>query len=154
MAKPKTPFTEAAAQLWSDLGNRYWADITVDEAREYVDTDVIVAWIAQEAMNRDDNTICADTLADRLTSDQGRTLLCAVAIGHANKVLEVLKDAVVEQVARDLMYAANKLGEQYDPVDDEANASYSGWVDDPVVSDRRAMAGEVNSALRAARVSL
>ena len=153
MAKPKTPFTEAAAQLYADLGNRYWADITVDEAREYVDTDVIVAWIAQEAMNRDDNTICADTLADRLTSDQGRTLLCAVAIGHAEKVLEVFKDAVVEQVARDLMYAANKLGEQYDPGDDEANASYSGWVDDPVASDRRAMAGEVNSALRAARVS-
>lgn len=153
MAKPKSAFTEAAAQLWSDLGNRYWADIIPSEAREYVDADVIVSWLAMESQGREYETICADLMAQRLTSDQARTFLLSASIDHAAKVLELVKDAMVEQIARDLVYAANKLGEDYEPTNDEATASYSGWVDDPVSRDQSALADCMNSALRAARMT-
>ena len=100
MAKPKSAFTEAAAELYSDLGNRYWADIIPSEAREYVTADVIVSWLASESQGREYETICADVMAQRLTSDQARTLLLAASIDYSAKVLELFKDAVVEQVAR------------------------------------------------------
>jgi hypothetical protein len=141
MAKPKSAFTEAAAELWSDLGNRYWADIIPSEAREYVNADVIVSWLASESQGREYETICADVMAQRLTSDQARTLLLAASIDHSAKVLELFKDAVVEQIARDLVYAANKLGENFDPSDSEmARSSYASQVDDPLIGDRRHLA--------------
>jgi hypothetical protein len=153
MATPKTAFTEAAAELYSDLGNRYWADIIPSEAREYVNADVIVSWLASESQGREYETICADVIAQRLTSDQASTLLLAASIDYSAKVLELFKDAVVEQIARDLVYAANKIGEEYDPSDAEVESnSYSAWVSDPVRKDQSALADCMNSALRASRM--
>ncbi len=153
MAKPKSAFTEAAAQLWSDLGNRYWADIIPSEAREYVTADVIVSWLASESQGRAYETICADVMAQRLTSDQARTLLLAASIDYSAKVLELFKDAVVEQVARDLVYAANKLGENFDPSDSEMARDFHPHVpDDPVSRDRSTLARNVNGANRVARM--
>ena len=65
MNKTKTPFTEAAAELAAQLGNRYWTDITNEEAAEYVTPDVIVAWIAHEALDRDDEIIVGERIAER-----------------------------------------------------------------------------------------
>lgn len=142
MPKVKTAFTAAAAELAAQLGNRYWSnEITADEARGYVDTDVMAVWIAHEACDRDDEIIVGDTLAQRLTKDQARTLLCAVAIDHAAKVLEVVKGAVIEQIARDLAYEANQLVANFDPTDAEmARSSYASQVADPVRDDRCALA--------------
>ena len=154
MNKTKTPFTEAAAELAAQLGNRYWTDITNEEAAEYVTPDVIVAWIAHEALDRDDEIIVGDTMAQRLDSSTARTLLCAAAIGHADKVLEIVKGALIEQIARDLVYEANKITERYDPTDEEMSRSHvPQFFDDPVRRDQSALADCINSALRAARVS-
>lgn len=140
MGKQKSAFTEAAAELWSDLGNRYWADIIPSEAVEYVTADVIVSWLAQESQGREYETICSDVMAQRLTSEQARTLLLAASIDHSAKVLELFKDAMVEQIARDLVYAANKLGEDYEPSEAELTRDFASQVDDPIIGDRRALA--------------
>ena len=142
MKKQKTAFTIAADQLADECRSRYFdTDVRLEDCTPYIDTDVIVAWIAHETMGRDDNHVIADAISERLTADLGRTLLCAVAIDHAAKVLEVVKGAVVEQVARDLMYEAQKLVDNYDPTDSEmARTSYAAEVDDPMIGDRRALA--------------
>lgn len=142
MQKQKTAYTVAADQLADECRNRYFdTDVRLEDATPYVDADVIVAWIAQEGLGRDDEIIVGDTMAQRLTKELARTLLCAIAIDHAAKVLEVVKGAVVEQVARDLMYDAKKLVDNYEPTDAEmSRTSYASWVADPVQDDRRALA--------------
>lgn len=142
MAKPKTAFTAAAAELAAEARNRQFSSaVTADDARKYVDTDVFVAWLVDEALGRDYEIILADTLAQRLTSAQAQSVLCAAVIDHGAQVLEIVKGAVVEQVARDLADAANLLVENFDPTDSEmSRSSYASQVDDPVRDDRRALA--------------
>jgi putative ubiquitin-RnfH superfamily antitoxin RatB of RatAB toxin-antitoxin module len=141
MAKPETPFTEAAAALADEAMSRQFSrDVTANDALDHITPDVFVAWIAQEALTRDDEIIVSDTLAQRLTSQVARTLLCAVAIDHAAKVQQIVKEAFYDEIARDLAYAAQKLVDNWEPTDDEMSRSYAVEVDDPLIADRRHMA--------------
>lgn len=142
MANPKNAFTAAAAELADEARNfQFTSDVTTAEARRYVDDDVIVDWFVAESQGRDLEIILADTMAQRLDTVQARRVLCALAVGHAEGACRVMREALVEQVARDLAYAANRLVENYDPADSEmSRSSYASQVADPVRDDRRALA--------------
>jgi hypothetical protein len=153
VAKPKTAYQEAIADIADDFRHRQFPDlITADDARPAVDADVIVAWVAHEALGRDDEIIVGDTLSQRLTKDQGRTLLCAAAIGHAEKVLELVKAALVEQVARDIAYEAQKINDNYCPTDSEMEGPIRpNDIDDPFLAERRSFTRRHNASLRVLR---
>ncbi len=154
MKQPTTAFTTAAAELAETaLHRQFDTTVTVDAAREYVDAKVMTDWLVAEALSRDMEIILADTIAQRLTTEHARSVLCALIVGHAASVQDTLQAALVEQVARDLAYAAGKLVDAFDPTDAEmARDHYPSFVDDPVRRDQSALADCVNSALRMARM--
>ena len=151
--RTRTAYSEAIADIADDFRHRQFPDnITADDTRSAVDADVIVAWVAEEALGRSDEIIVGDTLAQRLDQDQARTLLCAIAIDHAEKVLELVKAAMVEQVARDLAYEAQKLVDNYEPTDDEVNRPITrNDIDDPFLAEQRSFTRRHNASLRTAR---
>ena len=150
MTKPANAYQEAITDIADDFRHRQFPDnITADDARPAVDADVIVAWIAQEGLGRSDEIIVGDTLAQRLSKDQGRTLLCAVAIDHADKVLELVKVALVEQVARDIAYEAQKVVDNYEPTDSEVERC----PDTTFRDEARSFARRHNASLAAWRVT-
>lgn len=141
MAKPSTAFTKAVAELAAQCGNRQWSnDVTVDDAREYVDAKVIADWLVDEAAGRDLEIILADTIAQRMNSVQARGVLCSLAVGNALSAFDGMRTALVEQVARDLSYAAQKLVDEFDPTDAEMSRSFAVEVDDPLIADQRYLA--------------
>jgi hypothetical protein len=149
MQKLRNDYRDAIDELAAEFRSRQFPDnISADDAREYVDTSVITAWWALEGLNRSEEVMLADVIAQRLTADQARTVICALAIGHAAKVQEILQAALVEQVARDLAYESQKVNDNYCPTDEEMSRGITpNDIDDPFLSEQRSFTRRHNASI-------
>jgi hypothetical protein len=149
MPKPKNDYQQAIDDIASDFRHRQFPDlITADDARPAVDAGVIADWLGQEGAARDLEIVLGDLCIQRLNSDQAKTVLCALAIGHADKVQELLQAALVEQVARDIAYEAQKFNDNYCPTDSEMAGSITpNDIDDPFLAERRSFTRNHNASI-------
>jgi lipase chaperone LimK len=148
----RNKFKEAADEIAQDFLHRQFPEnVSADDCREYVDAAVIADWLGAEAASRDEHIILGDLCAQRLTRDQARSVLVALAIGNWQK-LELLQAALVEQVARDMAYESQKIVDNYDPTDEEMSRGITpNDIDDPFLQERRSFTRRHNASLRTVR---
>jgi len=116
VSKPANDFRDAADELAAEFLSRQFPDsITADDARKYVDAGVLAAWTEIEATSRDENIILGDMCSQRCDAATARSLICALAVGYADKVQQMLQEALIDQVSRDLAYEATRLVENHEP---------------------------------------
>lgn len=139
----KTAFQKAAEEFAQDILHAQFPEpATADSMCKEVDASLIADWLAAEGLGRDFEIILGDVCAQRLTSDQAKTVLCGLAVGNP-KAQELVLAALVQQVAMDLAYEINKYVENYCPTDSEmSRTSYPSEVDDPLIADKRHLARE------------
>lgn len=137
---PSTVYRNAADELANEFARRQFRDsITDRDAADYVTADVARGWGEVQTSDRAVHSVLSD-LIHNLTDAEGTALLRALEQQDGIPALTHLSRVFYAQVAHDLAYEAEKVVENMEPTDDEACASYSGWVDDPVAADRRHIA--------------
>ena len=120
------------------------ASITDDDALPFAkDDDVLHAWWTVKRVEREDLSEFI-TVLENIEPLKMHQLIVAICCGHASAV-KTLRDAIVAHVAHDISYEAGKLQEA--ETGEPAERPY-----DPTAADRRALAREVNGALRVAGV--
>ena len=149
---PSTIFRDAADELANEFARRQFRDsITDRDAAEYVTAAVGRAWIDIENSTQSAQYVLAELVA-KLTDAEATNLLRALLQQDGIPALSDLSGAFHAQVAHDLAYEAEQIVANMEPSDDEACASYSGWVDDPVAADRRTLARQFTAAARVGRL--
>lgn len=138
----------AAAELAAEqLHAQFPTAVTVAMARGYVTPALFVEWFGTELASRSALNIFTEVV-ERVAEADLRGAMCALILGYDERTGALLTPALINYVARDLAYAANCAIENFEPSDAQIERSYT-----PLDADRRALAHEVNSGLRAARMS-
>jgi len=112
VSKVKNAYEQAVEDLAAEHRNRQWPDnITADEAREYLDTEVISIWVGQESINSSFSIVLAEVVAQRMSDMDALAVLAALNVESPQMVMMHMREALVEQVARALAYDATKHNE-------------------------------------------
>jgi len=154
MAKPAdaNAYTDARDELADACRNRPDSTVTIDDARTYVDAEVIHQWSLEQLKSRSPQQLMLEAF-EMLTTDQ--TIEVWVSLPHATKddARRVLAAAQAEHVARDLVHDAQQVVDTYDPTDDEmARGITPNDIDDPFLAERRSFTRRHNASLRVPHV--
>ena len=108
----RNAYQQAVEDLAAEHRNRQWPDsIVSDEAREYLDTEVISIWVGQESLNSSFSIVLAEVVAQRMSDMDALAVLAALNVESPQMVMMHMREALVEQVARALAYDATKFNE-------------------------------------------
>jgi hypothetical protein len=114
--KARTPLTEAIEQVAAENKSKQFPDnITTAEALEYVDHDVVCAWVAQELSLRNPQQLLSDAFEYLTDADATSVLNCL--INPSDTARKLLAACLCEYVAKHIAYAAQCKVDMYDPSD-------------------------------------
>jgi hypothetical protein len=126
--KVRTPLTEAIEQVALENKSKQFPDnITTAEALEYVDHDVVCAWVAQELSLRNPQQLLSDAFEYLTDADATSVLNCL--INETDTARRILASCLCEYVAKHIAYAAQCKVDQYDPTDAEVERNNESLMD-------------------------
>jgi hypothetical protein len=124
----KTALTEAIDQVALENKSKQFRDnITDRDALDYVDHDVIVAWVAQELSLRNPQQLLSDIFENLTDADATSVLNCLN--NETDTARRILAPCMRQYVAKDVAYAAQLLLDHYDPTDAEVERNNESLMD-------------------------
>jgi hypothetical protein len=136
-AKVRNAYTDAVEELAAECRNRqHDTTVTLDEARSYVDHEVIHQWSLIQLKSRSPQQLMLDAF-EGLTDAQAIDAWVHLPHSIKDNARAVLAAAQLEYVAKDLCYDAQQLVDSYDPTDAEMAR---GSTDSSVRAEYRTMA--------------
>jgi hypothetical protein len=124
----RTPYTDAVDELADETRSKQFPDnITPAQALEYVDHDVVCAWVNQELSKRSPQSLLSDAF-ENLTDYEATSVLNCL-INETDTARKLLAGCLREYVAKDIAYDAQCKVEQYDPSDADIDRNNESLMD-------------------------
>ena len=130
-----TPHLSAAIEELAAQARNRDGIVTTAEAKDHVDARLIAEWLGLELLKSNAPALLSEIIGDRLNEDDARTVMCSLAIGYEAKVQSLLQAALVDHIAADLCYDAQRLVDD-GPTDRQVYDDHGDWLHERRKQDR------------------